>query len=410
MKTLTRAITLSIVPADGTKTPVIWQALHASWNACQRAANAALREWFTLDSGVMCDVAGRKNGSVIHPKYRLAKIDKSLQTRPYAAARGVSPELPAGSTSDICQRVRAMYFKGRFNSQIRMNQSGISFARPIPLPIRMADWQLHTIKNGNRTDYHATFGLLDMRGKDRPTFALVIRTKRDADLLTKIVSGEYKRRTLEIMPAGWDRKGPIRAKIVYSMPAPESMTDGGTRNVPQVMKIRTGAPSLIESTTNGNSRPFRWNLRWLRSRIIAYERGRQMRAEDRKYERRMPKHRRQVLNRDGGRARDKHLDRVKTEIQKIAFQIVARAVRMRCDVIEYDDTDRSWLEKFPWNKLKLEINRAAENRGITVCNPGGSPVGSGHCMADEPHGPLDAVAEGAKPCSETVSERKDGAM
>lgn len=396
---ITRAITLSIQPvADSISYDALWKALHQSWNAVQRAANATMRTYLAGDKART--VTGR-NGKPV-----LDKIDKSVANAAYHHAREAAPELPSSPIADISQRVRGRYLHDRWAIQIAAAKSCPTFSRQLPLSIRRKDWQLLTgTDDKGRECYFARFPLLDMLRNDRPTVRFVCRTARDAKLLHKIAAGDYEKQTLEILPPGWIRKGAIRAKVVYSRSDVSAKESGGRR-----MMLRTaGADHLLVASVEGDDQVMHWNHDWLRSRIVAYERARHRRSEDLKHERRVPKSRRRVWREDAGRAAEKHHNRVKTTIQQIAAQVIGRAKRGGCDIIEFDDTDRSWIESFPWHMLRAELKRCGENNEVEVQFTKSNDDSSGRCSAQQ---------SGGQPCADTAdckprsvgSGRKGGAM
>lgn len=346
--TITRAITISLYPFAGLERADLYAAMHRSFDLVQRAANEVMRQYFIADTAEL--VPGKKG------KMTLPPLPTEVSKIAYDAARALCPELPSGAIADVCQRVRARYLADRWSVRVAGRQSVPTFRGPLPLSIRTQDWSLGVLERDGSEHFTATFGLLEHRGKDRPVVGLSIRTGRDADLLRKIIDETYERRTLEILPAGWKRGGPIRCKIVYRRDRPTAQETGGT------LTIRTGSPSLLVADSGG--RGFCWNARDLRGKIIAYEQRRQWRAEDRKHERRVPASRRRVQNADGGAQAEKHANRVKTELQHVAAQAVGYAKRQGYAGIAYDDSDRSWLPLFPWDRLATTLRQAAENAGL----------------------------------------------
>lgn len=349
--TITRAVTVSIYPIDGPKRAEIYDRLHRSFDACQRAANAAMRVWIAEDPA---ETEPGKNG-----RPRLLKPPKGIEKKAYHAARATAPELPSGCVADICQRVGARYYADRVAVRLSGRQSVPAFRRPMPLSVRTQDWSLSALADEHgREHIAARFALLDLMRDERPTLGLHAGNERTKRLLEKIIRGEYERRTIELLPAGWARRGAMRAKIVYRRPRPAELEADG------VLTLRTGSPSLLSATTGDGGRPFAWNARSLRGKILGYEKWRREHAQDRKHERRTPASRRRAMNRETGDRATKHHHRVKTELEWIAQQVLGYAVRQGCGTIEYDDTDRSWVDPFPWHLLKSKIAGACEDRGI----------------------------------------------
>lgn len=352
LKTIVRAHTLGIIAHD-INADDWWKIMHQAWNATQRAANAAVRVYVALDDAKM--IPGKSG------KMTLDKLPAEVSRAAYAAAiEAARSEISAGSVSDICQRVRSRYLHDRWGVQVAMKQSVPTFRRPLPLSIRRQDWQskdapnnVFTAFDGDREIYLARFGIAGMKGENRPVIRFLCKTGRDAALLAKIASGEYPARTLEILPPGWERKGGMRAKIVYERPAAEPREANG------VFKVATARDALLVAGD------FKWNASWLKHKIKAYERDRRERSEDLKHELRTPSKRREVYREDSGKRAEKHRNRVRTALQQIAAQVAGRAVRAKCAAVEYDDSCRKWMDQFPWHDLKERIEQACESKGLT---------------------------------------------
>lgn len=375
MELITRAVTLSLYPLSGPTKAEMYKLLHRSWDLVQRAGNEAMRQYLIGDAARL--VVGKSG------KQTLDKIPGEVSNAAYHAARAVAPELPSGSVADICQRVRGKYMADRWAVRVAGRQSVPTFARPLPLSIRTQDWSLGKVTDeAGREHYAATFAVLGLRGKDRPTVGLCVRTKRDEAILKQILSGEWERRTLEILPAGWKRDGVVKVKVVYRRPKPEPEPSSGER----VLVVRTGSPSLLTAETNG--RGFSWNARSLRGKLIAYGKRRQDRAVDRKHERRAPAARRRAQNADGAADAGKNRDRVTTELQWIASQVAGYAKRNGYGAVTLDTTDRSWLPQFPWYKLEQCVATACQNAGLAFATVRGK-AGAGQPGRNETRADLE---------------------
>lgn len=350
--TITRAVTTSLYTLPGTKARDLWPLIHRSFDLVQVAANEVMRQYFIGDGAVLVEgKGGRKT---------LPQIDKEVSNIAYHEARRVAPELPSGQVADICQRVRARYMKDRWACRVVGAQSVPTFRSPLPVSVRTQDWALGRVEAGGSVHYTATFGLLGLRGKDRPTFGLACKGDDDKAFLERVIAGEWERRTIEILPPGWIRKGRlIRAKVVYRRPAAAARPG---RDEPLV--VRTGSPSLLTADTGG--RGFAWNARSLRGKIIAYERDLHMRSQDRKMERRVPASRRRAQNDEGGCRAEKHANRVRAELQWIASQVAGYTSRQRFPGVVLDTSDRSWVPcRFPWEKLERYVSQACEGVGLS---------------------------------------------
>jgi hypothetical protein len=61
---------------------------------------------------------------------------------------------------------------------------------------------------------------------------------------------------------------------------------------------------------------------------------------------------------------DKHRRRVGTFLKQCAAGIVNYCVRRKVHSLIYDDTDRSWMPKFPWAMLRTELRNRCEQSGV----------------------------------------------
>lgn len=358
----TRAVTLGLYVPDteSQDRKAVWERLHQSWDAVGRAANAAMR---TLVVGDPCEQKPTKNGRIT-----LEKLPSGLANDAYHAARAASPALSSSPVADICQRVYGRYQHDRWAIQQSCRKSAPRFPGPLPLSIRTKDWQLVTRESDDgRVEYFVRFPLMDLLRDQRPICKLIIKTGRDAHLLQRIATDEWPRGTLEILCPGWDRKRKLKAKIVY-----QKRVSAGSETAEKVsagtapMQLRTDVDRFWVGAAPDDERPRHWNLDWLRSKIRAYEMWRLRKSEDLKHERRIPKGRRGMYREDVGKRADKHASRVRTALQQVCAQVVGVARRSGCNVIEYNDAERGWCEKFPWHQVRMSLLCAVENVGLEV--------------------------------------------
>ncbi|MDP2623785.1 MAG: hypothetical protein Q8Q29_08310 [Actinomycetota bacterium] len=381
MSTCTRALTVSIAPSDGDWS-AMRQLLNRMWDGVQRAANAGMREYVKGDTA---------NGT----EPRLPKLDGAISKAAYAAARAAAPDVPSGAVSDVMQRVRARYLHDRWKVVVSCRQSVPTYRRPLPYSVRRQNWSLTTTEKG----YGAVFAVGELRRDQRPEFGLILRTRRDREIVEAIAEGRYARRTLEILPPGWDRSGKIVAKLVYTMPRPEARGAAG------LMPVRTGAESLLIATIGGE--PFRWNGDELRELIEAYERRRQRMSEDWKFEGRCPSDHRRERRRAYGLAADKREDRVRTRLQQLAATVTGKARRHGFAGIAYDDRERSFVAPFPWAQFRSILAQRCEAVGLVMEVTTGVDEDGG-CPADTPG--ERATAPVSQATSHADSPRKGSGM
>lgn len=340
----------------------LWSMLHEQWSAVMRAANEAMRVWFAGDSAEL--VTNSKG------KRTLEKLPSELSNQAYHAARAVAPELSSSPVADVCQRVRARYIQDRWACRVSMRQSVPRFPRPLPISIRTNDWELFSVETDGRTEYRARFPLGHLLRDARPVIAIVCKTARDFRLLERIASGEHERRTLEILPPGWERRGPIRAKIVYRKTVRAGAVSSSSSSATVLVQTHSDRLASAHVLTQANEPDARrymvWNADDVRERIIAYERRRQRIMEDWKAEIRTPKGRRKARRQELGVAQSKHRNRIDTRLHQTASQIIGFAQRQRCSTIVYDDSDRGFVEPFPWHKLESLLKQKAEEHGLEI--------------------------------------------
>lgn len=340
-----RAVTIPVVgPMDKVEWPAFREALKSAWAASTGLANWANDENYTRDI--------RRNGE--------AKCPPQPKTYLYPEARVAFPSLPSQTVAAVLQSVAGKYRATRYETVWTRERALATHRYPSPFVAPNQGWSAEIIEQ--RPVVHVRIG--DRR------WSIVLRGgqefRRQLGDIRQIVSGEAIQGELAIMRArakeadhrnGVTQSGAqwrIMMKIVGWFPRKEQKEKSG------VLRIRTGAESLIIAVDEKDERLWAENADHVRRWIAEYDRQRQRWSEDMKAEQRpVPSF---VARRDA--ATQKQRDRMKSAIDEITSHVAKFSERRRFSEVHYDDTDRSFASSFPWYIFQETLLRKLEDRGI----------------------------------------------
>ena len=343
---ITRAVTWSIDRVDGMTWTTFVTECNREFSTCARMANRMMQRMFAGDPGVD-ETTGK-----------LGKLPSGLANEIYHLGREAYPELPSTAVSGVSQRVYKRWMADRFDIFIAHKKSVPSF-KLLPLEVRRSNWHPGWIQGDERREFAIVLPLGELRGKDRPTLVVRLKTRSDWMLAENIMSGEIDRRTLELLPGRVGQRGMVKLKIVYRMKSKPGQARKG------MLRLRFGDDCFVSLADR------RWHHPGYRGCLLAYERWMLAQGEDRKHERRWPKARRIQMNRAYKMRAEKMLNRTRSFIQQRIAEIVGLVRRQRKAGVEYDKSTGTYLPSFPYADFALKLANTLKKEGLnyTVIEP-----------------------------------------
>ena len=291
----------------------------------------------------------------------------------YREARAFRPGLPPPSLTSLLQTVERRYRKARLSVIWRAEASLPSYRYPVPLPIHNQSWR-PGIGENNELLLHLRLGdehwILRLRGGHS------FRRQRTA--VEKLLDGCGARAELSIYPrrsSAGDHRPAIRArepgggerssyrvmaKMMMWLPREDREVQSD-----RVLRLRTASGSFwIAELENRN--PWTLNADHVRRWAAEHQQRLQRLSQDTKHEERTLKRRRHSMKSARRKLADKHRRRTRTWIQQAVAYVASLAVRNRIGVIEYDDSERSYLVSFPWHALKKHLGVKCDELGLRL--------------------------------------------
>lgn len=346
-----------------------------------RALRAALRESWRHAAGVYNLVLALLAASDTAPLLpgpkgpRLPKWSAMPMSELYGLARGRFPSLDSQSLASVIQNARAAYKNSRFARRVLCRQTlPEATAGRLPLPFEEQDSPLIATDGGSLlVRLRVTGQRFTLRLAGGPRHARAQGTLRDV-IAGKLVRGQAK--ILErgagkanrsgggearTNGGGSFRKTEIMFGVTVYMPRTPSIATGDT-----AMVIRTCAEKLLQIRIGREAEP--WSL-WdeqVRRRIAAHRAQLERLNCDATMERRLPASNRVGLNDYRAEVCRRHSSWLNDYCHKVAAIIRGLARRRRVKRIEFDCTNKDFVESFPWYKLASMIKDHCQMDGISI--------------------------------------------
>ena len=344
------------------------EAQREAWNSLRAALKVSWRQATQLSNWILTELAKADTlpieASANGPK--LPKIDdlSGLMRRIYHEGRERWPELDSQSFCSIRHRVLARYKHVRFDLRYRSAISLPTYRYPTPLPIPAKDTRftlqdgvavLHVRISGQR------FRLRLKGGRDfrRPLQAIKgilagERLQGEVCLYEQTVGGAHH--AGGINPAV-GRPTRLMAAIAVWLP-------NGTRATSdRCCRVTTGGSQLWQVLLDGRDEPWYLNEDQIPRWAAAYHRQLQRLWEDCNLDRRVRKV--DDLARRRAELRTKYSNRITDACHKASALLVGFCQRNHVGIVEYDDSDKTWLPRFPWHQLRQFCADKCVAAGIT---------------------------------------------
>jgi len=347
-----------------------WRALRAAlrsgWGACTRVANWAVRELAKSEPPRTGDRLGPRPHAYLYP-----------------GARSLAPELGTASVVALLHAVEGKYGKERFDAIWLCARSLPSYRYPTPLPI--GGRNVTVAENAGVFSIAVPFGADDSLQR----FALRLRGghnyARALAALRHVVSGAGKIAEVVFLEqdaqasdhrAGAERRDPggaprratrIMAKIVLWLPVQ-------TRDRSGVLYVRTAKDALLTWCSVADTKGaelgdeaatvYPYNADHVR-RWVAEHRSRLQRAsDDLKREKRWPK----AVREAQVAAREPWVEKFHRRMDSLTHEASAMIARIadgrKVATVIYDDSERRYVDSFPWHALKTKMQYKLEGLGI----------------------------------------------
>lgn len=282
----------------------------------------------------------------------------------------------AKSFSSLCRLVESKYHSERFEMLATHSRSAPSFRAPQPFPIHNQDWfpANRKEKKEGDGDYLVCFPLGVYRWVVRlrrdPTsvkfnglwqqIAEGLLTRCEAQIYGQRVQGNDNRNgmTMRLPGGGENRNFRVLFKAVCRVePKPAERVE--------TLLVRTD-PGAFWVAELSNRSPWILNADHVRRWVVEHKVFLQRFSEDTKYEKRWPQQKRNQLNEHRERRCTKQENRIKTFLEQSARSLAEYAKRNRVATVIYDDSDQSYVESFPWFKLKQKLSDNLKEYGIEL--------------------------------------------
>jgi hypothetical protein len=353
-----RAVTLPVAGvAEGGEWSEFWDALKAGWSAATDIANWAVTELARNDTPRTADAE------------KLATMPRVYL---YPGARKVAPALDPSSVVALLHAIEGRYRKARLATMWFRSAAHPVYRYPMPIPIHNQSWSCVegdggrpslSIRLGGRRWVLALATAQHHRqlGAWRQILAGAA-VAGELSLLAREVTGSDRRRAGEKREAGGGRRRSLRvmAKMVAWFPRREEAARDG------VLYVRTDAEHLLVYHVGTDGEPAYWDAAHARRRQGQHRRHLDSLAHDAKAEKRMPS----IAGLQIGERRElwarKYRDRIDSLCHETTAIVANFADRRRIATVVYDDTCKSYLDQFPWHKLRDQLRYKLNERGIAL--------------------------------------------
>lgn len=258
---------------------------------------------------------------------------------------------PSGLLAAMEHRIRGIYTAHRYAIVWQCSESLPSFRWPFSYPVRTQDYTLNLGSDGSMS-------VAVNIARERLTINLSQSHKyaRQRAGLEKILGGDGKLGELLITRA---KDGNVFVRFTGQFPKDEWTGKTGT------LYVRTDSDSLIVAINAKEEKLWVYNADHLRRWVKERQRRKNRLSDDRKFEDR--RRGRPVTFEQRSRAEvEKFRRRMDTATHQIALRIVGYAKRRKFGKIEYNESDKRFLDQFPYHELKTKLIDKANLAGIEV--------------------------------------------
>lgn len=350
-----RAITFRVASPVGQSWADFRAVLKTMWAESTRMANWMTTQFYVRDT---------------HREPTHEKCPPMPKVYLYPEARVQFPALPSQTVAAAEQAYKAKYRAKRYKILWTCEESLPNYRYPEPFCCPNQGWS-------------AEYRSLDVEGNEKPgadpvpcvsvrigeaRWSLRLkgghRYRRQLVAFSKIVSGEavqgelaiYRQRangregeTKERDASGQRQTYYVMVKLVAWLPKREWQQRDDT------LHVRTDSESLLVALNVKDERLWVWHADHIRRAVARQRRQMQRWSDDQKAENRPADFQ---ARRTASASKYRHT--MSTAVKQAARYLVGYAVRRKFAAIRYDDTDKRYVDRFPWHELRQRI--------ATLCN------------------------------------------
>lgn len=276
-------------------------------------------------------------------------------TAGYHEIRAALPELDPHSVTSIVQAVDRKWRASRLDVVWRRAAAPPAFRDDMPCPFSAASVRVESRPEEPGQTRSPVVVSLRLRG--RRVLLHLWRGgefERHLDPLRRVASGEFECGEAALFLRG---NGQCWFKVAYIRPK-----QYGPRETDGVLMVSTGGDRMLTMTLGDQPRFI--NADKQRRDAAEHVRRLQRWSEDLKPETRPPAGRAKLISQDRAAACARRHGRVDAHTHELSAQVACFARRRRVAKVIYDDTDRSYIESYPWRQLKERIAAKCDAFGI----------------------------------------------
>lgn len=380
-----RTLTVPIASVVAGYDPQDWsqERCKSGWTAFRAAVREGCRSSVRLANRLLFELAGMDTQPLTTGKKgpklpKLPEDSASILRRLYGIGRAEFADLDSQAVGVIRNKVFSAYKSQRFAIRITGSESLRTYRHfPVPVPqssqrsleVREKQPFLSFRLGGERFTVRLRNGHSPLGDYRRAASALECASRGESLL------AEYSFRERPIsqgrrtrvngsgdkpVPGGAWQPTEIVCSICVWMPRKKNDRTEST------LVVKTGKDALLTALLE--DRDHLWSLHedHARQRIAAYTERLQRFADDTKFERRRPRKNKIDIAERRTKIVADHRRWMDDFCHKATAMVIGLAVRNRCGTIVYDDTNREWLDSFPWFKLHSMLQSKCEENSITL--------------------------------------------
>lgn len=370
---LTRAVTLAVAgPAeDGnpTEKEAAWKELRErlsrAWSAAGRLANWSVTQLLKNDS------------------FRVAD-QKKMAKMPITYLYGLFGQYPDRSDWDggasiaqsVMRSVEQDWRSDRYSVLWEASRSPRTYKFPAPLPVPAQNWSCSINEQGIAVvSLGCPGGRINVRlvndrtaGYQRARLRMLANGEvrcGEACIYAVPSNSQHWTSGMTIRARRGRDRMPFRVMVKLIGSFPKNAALAG--ELAGILRVRTGRTSFLIAEQDGHE-PWRLNGDDIRLRIVGHMIRLQRGRDDAKKERRYGEEDADFGAMDMSAMCSKHDNWKKSMMDRVSSELANLAQRRRVAVVEWDDTIREFLPKYPWYEFREMVRRKLDERGILMTN------------------------------------------
>lgn len=292
------------------------------------------------------------------------KLGKMPRVYLYPEVRAQWPQLASQTVADLEQRVKRTYASQRYELLWlgRRTLATLRYPQPIPLPAQMIDvtrteggsWQV-SLRLGDRR--------WTLRLRTGPEFARQIRALEAVVSGQGVLGGAVLRERLS-RPGDHRSEGLPQRRLLVTLVVRQPVTAQTRQDGAEILRVVTTRDRLFVGSLPRHPEAYVASGDGLRQVIAGADRRLERLDGDLLVSRRWVAREREALRAKRQAIAARAADAVSTQIHRLAAQLVEWASARHVTQIVYDDRDKRYLSRAPWDRLRGLIEEKAHAHGI----------------------------------------------